>query len=204
MPFAATILVGVALVATTKAGAEPSSGASLSALLEKKLAKEAKPKVEQKASSDAISSPSQATGAAMRMAVGAFSLAAGLFAFAMAVKRGRERRLSESFGAGLTVKESVWIGRGQKILLVTFDTHKVLVGVSGGALHSLGVFDEGTKIEMPQSPIERAAALREAEAKSSTKSNDFSDFVKGELADSIHHNASRDPRQKMLLELNNL
>lgn len=141
---------------------------------------------------------------AAQMALAGLALAGGLFAVAWWVRRNRERRMGEALGSDLSVRESVWLGRGQRILLVTFDTHKVLVGVSGGSLQNLGVFgEEGTVMPSPNNPIERDASLRRAEE---NHSSDFADMIKGELAETLGkaNRPGRDRRRRMLSELSSL
>ena len=85
-----------------------------------------------------------------------------------------------------------------------FDTHKVLVGVSGGSLQNLGVFgEEGTVMPSPNNPIERDASLRRAEE---NHSSDFADMIKGELAETLGkaNRPGRDRRRRMLSELSSL
>lgn len=191
------------LVGTTRfADAQP-AGTDLSDLIESKLAPT--PADDAVAASPASSAPDDAIGTAARMALGGLGLAAAIFVAALFAKRARERRMGEVLGSNLAVKESVWVGRGQKILLVTFENHKVLVGVSGGALHNLGVFgEEAEAAASTVNPIEREAAKRTAAEKRST--SEFAEFVKGELAGTIQETvgAGKDPRQKMLYELNSL
>lgn len=176
----------------------------LSALIEKKLNPAAaadKPG----ASSVLPRTEAEAMGMGTRMALGGIAVAAILFGAALMVKRGRERRMGDILGSHLTVKESVMVGRGQRILLVTFDDHKVLVGVSGGALHNLGVFGEkGQAAVPPSNPIEREAAKRSKPAVERGGA-EFADFVKGELAGTLQDKSgAKDPRQRMLYELNSL
>lgn len=199
------------LVTIPRASAEPGSE-SLASMLEARLGapEEEEPRKEQPPEPGLP--PMDAAG---RMALTGLLVALAIFCVALFLKRRREGRLADTLASNLTVKESVWVGRGQRILLVSFEGHKVLVGVSNGALHNLGVFQEEAGHVLPDSPIEREAAQRNRMA---TPKSDFSDFVKGELASTLSEAASAskvgngvngvakggDPRQQMLRELNSL
>lgn len=210
----AALLLGSALVTSSRlADAETGSSleeGDLATLLEERYDRTAKPsqpaaaKTELDTLTTAVDpGPIQI---ATRVAMAALLVAGTIFLVALWVKRGRERRFGEELTSNLAVKDSVWVGRGQRVLLLTFENHKVLVGVSGGAMHNLGVLGEdGTHIH-PTNPIERDAAMRASEA---SKTSEFADFVKGELAQNLGSNTAsslgtRDRRHKMLSELNSL
>lgn len=204
-------LLGAGFVITTRfAGAETGSSleeGDLATLLEAKLSEGESAGSTSRASPelDALTSATNQgpIDVATRMAGGALLVAGIIFIVAMLIKRSRESRMGEDLGSNLVVKDSVWIGRGQRILLVTFEGHKVLVGVTNGALHGLGVFGEDGAPGFDANPIERDAAMRTAEPR---KTSEFADFVKGELATNLAANRGTgvDRRSKMLNELNSL
>lgn len=203
-----TFALGAGLLATTGAADAGTGQGTLSSLLDRKLEGVRDPSGEAPASPGEVAADAEgaegAVGVAGGLALAGLSLAALIFVAALWVRRVRERRIGEALGSHLAVKESVWIGRGQRVLLLTFENHKVLVGVSGGAIHNLGVFGEGEGPVAPPSPIERAAAKRGSEEKN--KTSEFSDFVKGELAEGISSLGvgGQDRRRKMIKELNTL
>ncbi|MEO1232194.1 MAG: flagellar biosynthetic protein FliO [Myxococcota bacterium] len=205
-------MLGAGFVITTRfAGAETGSSleeGDLATLLEAKLGHGESTPPAPRSSSPELDALTSATNqgpidVATRMAGGALLVAGIIFIVAMLIKRSRESRMGEDLGSNLVVKDSVWIGRGQRILLVTFEGHKVLVGVTNGALHGLGVFGEDGTPSLDSNPIERDAAMRTAETR---KTSEFADFVKGELATNLAANRGTgvDRRRKMLNELNSL
>lgn len=145
----------------------------------------------------------QPINTALRLAFGALMASGVVFALAFMIKRTRENQLGLEDSSSLLVRDSVWIGRGQRILLLAFGEHKVLVGVSGGSIHSLGVFSGNEEPQAVLSPIEREAAMLTSQR---SKSSEFADFVKGELAGSLTGRATpkKDRRQQMVAELNSL
>ena len=199
--------LGLGLAVTTARGESVAATAegSLSSLVEEKLGRP------QPSLSPGSSSPEPAArggsesdasvDAAFRLALLGIILGVALFACASWVKRGRERRLGADLGANLIVKESIWIGKGQRILVLAFEHHRVLVGVSGGVIHNLGVFGEKAELPGLKNPIERAAARKIDESEQSTL---FSDFVRGELAEALSATGSegQQRRRKMISELN--
>jgi len=83
---------------------------------------------------------------------GAISLVlAGLaFVAAFVIRRGRRQGWLEGDSQDLAVQESVWIGKGQRLLLVAVGGQNVLVGATPQGLFSLGAFtSRGPKIEPP-------------------------------------------------------
>ena len=200
---AATALAVGLVVTTGMAGAEPPERPKdLSSLIEAKLGDRPESSVEKPEAESATID--DGVGAAGRMALITLAAAAMVFGLALVAKRNRERRMGEDLGSHLSVRESVWVGRGQKIVLLGFENHKVLVGVTGGSIQNLGVFGNDGETVVPPNPIEREAAQR---APSSQKRGpEFSDFVRGELAGAINGSTAHgnDPRQKMLSELNSL
>lgn len=210
LSLAIVALLGLGFVVTTRfADAETGSSleeGDLATLLEAKLGAGPQATVDRGSPElDALTSATnqEPINAATRIAGGALLVAGVIFLVAMLIKRSRESRMGEDLGSNLVVRDSVWVGRGQKILLVTFEGHRVLVGVTNGALHGLGVFGEDGAPALTSNPIERDAALRSAETK---KTSEFADFVKGELATNITstRGGTVDRRRKMLSELNSL
>lgn len=209
---AVTLVLGLGLGWTTR-GAEAETGVSgsgvnLTSLLDEKLARTRAAEATSEARpgsfpSDAPRDIGAPLAVAARMGLFGLGLAGATYLAAVWLRRSRERRIDAALGSNLMVKETVWVGRGQRILLVTFEKHKVLVGVSGGTLHSLGIFGEEGAPVAPVSPIEREAALRDAEEQSTSE---FADFVKGELAGTLatSFGTARDGRHKMLSDLNSL
>ncbi|MGF1510198.1 MAG: flagellar biosynthetic protein FliO [Myxococcota bacterium] len=83
------------------------------------------------------------------------------------VKRGRERRWLQGEGSELSVKESVWVGRGQRLLLVSVGGRSVLLGATSQGFHNLGSFVPEDRTEM--SPPVEAPDGGEAEFKNLLK-----------------------------------
>lgn len=208
----AAVVLCLGFIATTRlAGAQPEAmgDPDLAALLEDRLDDDlGRPASASKATAAAAAPTTDPGGrpieVAVRMALAALLVSLVIFAVALWVKRGRDGRVADGLGSNLAVKDSVWIGRGQRIILLTFENHKVLVGVSGGTIHSLGTFGEEGEAIPPNSPIEREAARLDIDKveKDSDFDSDFAEFVKGELAASLGN--GRDRRRKMIKELNSL
>ncbi|MBX2811645.1 MAG: flagellar biosynthetic protein FliO [Myxococcales bacterium] len=139
-----------------------------------------------------------------RLALGALFCAGIVFGLAYLIKRAKENSLGTEHCSNLMVKDSVWIGRGQRVVLLSVGEHRVLVGVSGGSIHSLGVFsnDEGSPVIL--SPIEREAALLDTKI---GRKGEFSDLITGEISEQLTKvgtASTRERRQQMVAELNSL
>ncbi len=189
------LLVSVAGGATWVEASGASARPGLSALVDEK-ARSPAPEV---MASPAHRAEQQGTGpvtAALQIALFALLIGGLIFGAAFAVKRAREARMGQDLSAHLAVRESIWVGRGQRILVLGFENQRVLVGVSQGGMHSLGVFGDGKNSPLEAGPIEREAERRKR------PSRDFSELVQRELA--VVTPGPNDRRQRMLSELDAL
>lgn len=80
---------------------------------------------------------SDVSGPAWKWGVGAGGFALILVVAAIWTKRQRESRMLAGDGAGLTIQESVWVGRGQRLLVVNAAGQRYLLGATGGGLETL-------------------------------------------------------------------
>ena len=142
--FALTLALGLATSGLARAEQTPVSA-------EARLAAALASKVEQ---ANAIAAEKPAEPAVFDRSsyyqFGAISLVlAGLaFVAAFVIRRGRRQGWLEGDSQELAVQESVWIGKGQRLLLVAVGGQNVLVGATPQGLFSLGAF-AGPKIEPP-------------------------------------------------------
>ena len=195
----ATLAIGSVLMVSQFAGADPSP-TKLESMVDEQLSPrrtlKTKPKPRVVASQELdLSDPIRVAG---KIALAGFTVAAVVFMAALYIKRTREDRLQADTGSSLAVRDSVWIGRGQRIILLALGDHKVLVGVSGNTIHGLGVFEKNEGVDPSLSPIERDAAFFKSQ------DSEFADFVKGELAQSLGGTGGKDKRRKLITELNSL
>ncbi len=184
----------------------PSSEAELAAALNQKIDKANRVRAEKDttAPADKVSAKATATesegplDAAQRIAMIGGALGLIILGIAMVIKKAREGRIGEGLASDLTVKESVWIGKGQRILLIGVGDRRVLVGATNSALHSLGVFDSDGQFSSI-GDLEEEPELKQAREQ---KSGEFANYIKGELASTLR--PSRDERRRMLSQLNSL
>jgi flagellar biogenesis protein FliO len=111
-----------------------------------------------------------AVGAEQRAAVLEWTVGAGGFALllmlgAIWVKKTREARLMSGTGVGLSIQESVWVGKGQRLLVVSAGGQRYLLGATGGGLETLA--------ELGPAPDEKSAASDEEPEMPAT----FKEFV---------------------------
>ena len=104
---------------------------------------------------------SEEINAAIRLAGFATVLALVLFGAAFFLKRIRTTQVDAKAGAGLTVLESMWIGKGQRILLVQVGSQQILLSATSAGVTTLAVFPNGAR-----APEARTLEPRAAEATS--------------------------------------
>lgn len=177
---AASGLLTLALAGAAQAGDEPE--AELLAALDSKIGRANALRTNPQAGTSA-------TGNAMslfRMAGIAGALAMVAFAAAYVVKRRKEAELVEDGGPELSIKESVWVGRGQRLLLVSVQGQPVLVGATAQGMFGLGTL----------APTSAAGPSESNEA----KDDPFSKYVDDALGD----RSQRQAKRRMLSRLNSL
>jgi flagellar biogenesis protein FliO len=86
---------------------------------------------------------------AIRMAVFAVVLALVLFGAAFFLKRIRSNQVEGKGGPSLTVLESLWIGKGQRLLLVRVGGQIVLLAATNSGVNSLAVLPNEPQISAP-------------------------------------------------------
>ena len=174
----------------------PGSASDLaSALMKEKLARanarEATP-------AQPSAAPSAPLGAAMNMGALAVVVAGLLFGATFYIRRKKE---GDDLSASATMKvvESLWLGRGQRLMLVSVRGQKVLIGSSGGTLQNLATLPTPqTSLAPSAASAQLAAQPKVAKApepeKRSTDDPDtkveerkleFADMVKSELEDQV-------------------
>ncbi|MEM1026232.1 MAG: flagellar biosynthetic protein FliO [Myxococcota bacterium] len=119
---------------------------------------------------------------------GAISLLLACLAFVAAylIRKGRRQGWLEGDSQDLAVQESVWIGKGQRLLLVAVGGQNVLVGATPQGLYGLGAFaGSGPRIEAPPAEGEQIEQEDPDEV--------FASMVKNELSRSA--GARRDRRR---------
>jgi flagellar biogenesis protein FliO len=127
----------------------------------------------------------------LRLAGLAVVVAVMAFAAALLVKKGREHQWLGTQGDDLAVKESVWIGKGQRLLLVGVQGQSILVGATPQGLYGLGSFERSTPAVEAPLPVD--AADRDAE---------FNAMLKEELTRGAR--GSREDRRRILHRLHTL
>ena len=121
---------------------------------------------------------------------------AALIAAAAVVVR-RVRPPVDLTDGSLEVVESVWVGRGQRVMLLRVRDQEVLVGAAGSQLSSLAVFAAPTKARVK----ERSAAP--SGLASREEAQDFVALVEGELNEAARGGKLRN-RQNILRRLNDI
>ena len=122
---------------------------------------------------------SQQRAAAFRWSAGAGGFAVLLLLAAMWFKKTREARLVASTGVGLTIQESVWVGKGQRLIVVNAGGQRYLLGATTAGLETLA--------ELGPAPDEQRASSPEEEPELPAT---FKEFVSQAM------NADGSPRRK--------
>lgn len=153
---ASTLCLFVALGASPAASGQAAEP-TLEELLAEKLAeaqreRAAAPVLARAAASGRDESP---LASALELALSGGVMALLIFGAAWGVKRHRAKPGEAGESKALELVESLWVGRGQRVLLVSVGGQRVLVGSSGGAIQSFAVLD-------PPAPLGAPAARAEA------------------------------------------
>ena len=132
--------------------------------------------------------------AAIRMAGFAVVLAIFLFGAAFLLKKFRRTKVEAQGGPSLSVIESLWIGKGQRILLVNVDHQQVLLAATNTGISSLAVFPN----ESRSAPVGPTQIQQTAQS--------FESVIKEELSQPIEAPApvSQEHVQKLIRRLNTL
>ena len=158
------------------------------------------------ASEDAGRAVSSAGG--WGLIVWALGIAAAIFAVAVIVRWYRPPDIDEALGRALEVKESMWLGRGQRLVLIRVRSREILLGASGGQLTSLAVLSADDAVVAPSDQEEVADAdeelprLLNRKAQRKTEAERFAGLVQEELTAA----AGTPPmsKQQILRRLNSL
>lgn len=196
------------------------AGDLASALMKNKLNKANTREVDatEPAKSVEAESPVQA---ALNMAGMATLVAGLLFGASVYIRRRKKADGELETSATMKVVESMWLGRGQRLMLLSVRGHKVLIGASGGTLQNLAMLPPAptrpNKSELPK--VDEVA--KDPDTKVEAQKADFKDLVKGELSNSAgvdlmdmserpsrssrpKRSPVRNNRNRILRQLNNL
>lgn len=144
--------------------------------------------------------PSASSGSSL--VLWALGVAAAIFGSALVIRRYRPGPLLDEDGRGLEVSEAIWVGRGQRVMLLRVRGREVLVGASGGQLSGLAVLppDEPTDSAQVTSP----QLVEPRNSSSGTQERDrFATMVKEELSQTSAGAPLR-AKQQILRRLNSL
>jgi len=95
-----------------------------------------------------------------RWAIGAGGFALCLLVGAIVVKRTRESRLLAGGGVGLSIQESIWVGKGQRLMVVNAAGQRYLLGATGGGLETLaelGPVEGSSSVDDDEDDLDAAA-----------------------------------------------
>lgn len=114
-----------------------SAEARLAAALERKVARSNELRTQAEPLVAAAAIDVEPDSAAWRWAGGAGGFALLLMLGAFWLKRTREARLLSSEGVGLTIQESIWVGKGQRLMVVNAAGQRYLLGATSAGLETL-------------------------------------------------------------------
>lgn len=171
----------------------PSDAKSLADLLGAKRTEPASPRPAPAAPAPATVEPLAPITSMIGFAVGIGALLVGGAIF---VKRLRSKGMFDAANQELRLEESLWVARGQRLLLVSIGERRVLIGVTGSGFESLAVLDQDVEPAVAQ-PAKRQAPRAEEPA-----NRPFSQMVKDELTTAFKPSPS--DRKRIIQRLNTL
>ncbi len=145
---------------------------------------------------------SDPTGPGVGLALWALGVATAIFGIAVAVRSYRAQQPDLDPTKALEIEETMWIGRGQRLLLVRAREQELLIGASGGQLTSLAVLRAA---EAPTSD-RRPSVAEDDEAEPPHRKRDgkkFASLVQEELTNAAAGTAALN-KQQILRRLNSL
>lgn len=197
-------MFALALLAPAAAAAEgqvPGDAKSLAELLRPKPVAKTETAAKPAATAPAVEAEPLAPMSSM---IGfAVVIGALLVGGAVVVKRLRSKGIFEAAAKELAVEESLWVGRGQRLLLVSIGTERVLLGLSGSGFEGLAVL--GPKSAPAPAPIAEPvqhAPIARPVPRPVDDDREFKDVMKDELA--MAFKPSHHDRRKILERLNSL
>ena len=147
----------------------------------------------------------ESTSFGLGLVLWALGVAGFIFVAALAIRSYRGQPMLGEVSKALEVEDSIWVGRGQRILLIRARGQELLVGATGGTLTSLAVLS-------PNTPEPASAEARAEESappgtrdRDSNKANAkrFASLVQEELTNAAAGAPIRNKKQ-ILQRLNSL
>ncbi len=139
----------------------------------------------------------------------ALGVAALIFGAAAVVRRIRQPK-TEDPGQALEVEESVWVGRGQRLILVRVRGRDVLVGATSTQLTPLAVLEVAAPEASPPTQESKSSDCvlegprRRKKGAARSDAERFADLVQDELVAATAGEASLMNKQQILKRLNSL
>lgn len=155
------------------------------------------------APSPAAASQPQAAASLWRILSYSALTAALLLGVAFGYRRWQNTQGGAISGNELELKEALWVGRGQRVLLLRVGQQHVLVGQSGGSFENLGAYE----IETGGSVLSLSESEPEPELgppRDKGAAEHFAALVQDELVDQASKSTPRRSRSRVLDRLNRI
>lgn len=147
-------------------------------------------------------SAAQPLTAGLEMLALALVIGGALGAAAWWVKKKQEKLATDPGSRNLAVADALWLGKGQRLVLVEAGGQKVLIGVSSAGMQSLAILDGGARISTPTTTVEAPAPATRIKTTVVPESEEwFSEMVRDEMT---RDRPTRDDRRRILSKLNSL
>ena len=201
------LLLGFSVFAFESLAQEPKGPTDVESLMQRiddiEKKRRAEPQASLTAAVAAVPKPGESTSHGFELALWALGVAATIFAVAFAVRQYRGPQPDFDTSKALEIEESMWVGRGQRLLLVRVRDSELLIGATGGQLTSLAVFS--AESEEPQAKTEDVVITDDASRGVGRRreAEKFASLVQEELTNATAGSLPRN-KQQILRRLNNL
>lgn len=144
----------------------------------------------------ATAAKTDSTAAGLEMMALALVLGGALGAATWWLRKRQRIQAQDPTSTNLAVSDALWVGKGQRLVLVDVAGRRVLLGITGAGMQSLAVLDPG----IGATP-ERVAPAKFKATPMPDGEEWFSEMVKDEM---IRDRPTRDDRRRILSQLNSL